>query len=463
MVHFLQKKLEIKEMRLNTILGTNDIPVLAQKHIHKVLLFRMTISFLMGLSSTFYILFVIDKIGFALAATTTSIMLLTQLLLDYPSGTLGDWIGQRWVLAIAFTSYCFVFFFLMQDPSTFEQFAFVGMLNGFGNAQSSGAIETWVDNNYQKVIADSDPDRRIYGFAMSRIDSINDLSLGASFFIGGILATQNTRIFVFSIQFFLTLLVILLILLYLTDIKLEGLDNTKAKEKIKLKEYSILLIGGIKFVISSKRIFFFFLGLSIYNVTWLIWGNLILFPIYFGYTGTDALASTLRTVIFFTGIPISYYMANVSKKISNERFPFTVLLQMVLFFPIFIALTYFIPVSDDFNPLGIILTFLLLGPLAGFLFEISVTLSKRILLDLVPSENRNAIYSLLPSIVSLLGIPVLPLAGAAVEAYGLSVGISLMMIVCAVGYLFIKLGMKKPNVQKSTIENSLTTSSAIGD
>ncbi|MFX0088057.1 MAG: hypothetical protein ACFFAU_20555, partial [Candidatus Hodarchaeota archaeon] len=70
-------------------------------------------------------------------------------------------------------------------------------------------------------------------------------------------------------------------------------------------------------------------------------------------------------------------------------------------------------------------------------------LSQRILLDLIPSKNRNAVYSLLPSIVSLLGIPILPLAGAAVEAYGLSVGIALTLIVCTFGFIFIKLGMTR--------------------
>ena len=72
--------------------------------------------------------------------------------------------------------------------------------------------------------------------------------------------------------------------------------------------------------------------------------------------------------------------------------------------------------------------------------------AQRILLDLIPSENRNAIYSLLPSIVSLLGIPILPLAGAAVEMYGLPIGIALAMIIAMVGFVFIKLGTSKSKV-----------------
>jgi len=179
------------------------------------------------------------------------------------------------------------------------------------------------------------------------------------------------------------------------------------------------------------------MGLSIYNVVWLIWGNLILFPIYYGYTGSDVLASTLRTILFFVGIPVSFFMANVIKKIKNERLSLVILLQILFFFPSFILLTYFVPPMNEFNPVGIIGTFLLLAILVGLLFDISRTLSQRILLDLVPSENRNAVYSLTPSIVSFIGIPVLPIAGAAVESWGLPIGIGIAGIICIIALILI--------------------------
>ncbi|MHA1976205.1 MAG: MFS transporter [Candidatus Hodarchaeales archaeon] len=427
-------------MMINNLLGTEDLPERAQSHMRTVLSVGMAISFLMSLSSTFYVVFVIDQIGYTLAAVSTSVMLFTQLIFDYPSGSLGDWIGQRSVLALAFISYS-VTFFLLITANTFEEFAFISIINGFGNAQSSGTFETWIDNNYRKSVIDRDSDRRTYGFVMSRISSMNNFALGASFLIGGALATEISREFVFSVQFVLSLIVIILIMVFIKD--LESTDElVKEKSTTKGRSYLQFMIGGIRVMFKDQKTFLFIMGMSIYNVVWLIWGNLLLFPIYFGYTGTDVLASSLRTFLFFIGIPVSFYMANITKRIQNERLSTFILLQILFFFPSFFALTYLVPPTNEFNLIGLIGTFFLLSTLVGTLFNISTTLSQRILLDLVPSENRNAVYSLMPSIVSLLGIPILPIAGAAVDTYGLHVGLILAGLVCIIGYIFIFLSLR---------------------
>lgn len=422
-------------MIINKILGTAELPKQAQIHMRSVLSLSMIISFLMSLSSTFYILFVIDNVGFTLAAVTTSVMLITQLIFDYPSGSLGDWIGQRWILAIAFVCYSLQLFLLI-SAQTFPDFVLISIITGFGNAQSSGAFETWIDNNYRKAVGKDDSERRIYGFVMSRVGSMNNLALGASFLIGGALATEISRSFVFSVQFGLSLIVILLILVFIKDIKTEQ-DEIPSNGEHTKNGYITQLTGGFKFLIRNKMTFFFITGLSVYNVVWLIWGNLILFPIYFGYTGSDIDASTLRTVLFFVGIPISFYMANIIKKIKNERLSLVIFLQILFFFPSFILLTHFVPPMNEFNPVGIIGTFLLLAILVGSLFDMSRTLSQRILLDLVPSENRNAVYSLMPSIISIIGIPILPVTGAAVESWGLPIGIATAGLICIIAFIML--------------------------
>ena len=163
-------------MAINRLLGIEELPIQSQNLLRSVLYLGGIIAFLMSLSSTFSVLYSINKIGFALSSITTSIMLFTQLLFDYPSGAIGDWIGQRWVLAIAFLSYS-ITFLLLVSAQTFTDFALIGIINGFGNAQSSGAFNTWIDNNYQKIVGKADPEKRIYGFAMTRIESINKLAL----------------------------------------------------------------------------------------------------------------------------------------------------------------------------------------------------------------------------------------------------------------------------------------------
>jgi MFS family permease len=378
-------------------------------------------------------------------------MLATQLLFDYPSGSLGDWIGQRWVLAIAFAFYGISFLFLF-SAQTMLDFAFIAIINGFGNAQSSGAFATWVDNNYRVAVGEADLDRKIYGFSTSRVNSLNNFALAASFLIGGTMATLVSRRIVFAIQFGLTIIIIFLILIYLRDIKIniEASVETSELKSSKVSNYFMYLKGGIKFLFSSKAAFLFLIGNAIFSVTWMIWGGLVLFPLYFGYTGTDALAGLLRTSLFLAGIPLSFYIANLNKRISNERLPTFLFLSTISFFPPFILLTLLMPPTNEFNLLGIAITFFFLWTVVGTVFNIAQTLIQRIMIDFVPSENRNSIYSLMPTIFSLIGIPVVPLAGIIIEKFGLAAGIFSASIVCVIGSILISLGVHfiyKPKIE----------------
>jgi MFS family permease len=435
-------------MFINKILGTEELPTQAQYYMRTFLYLSMIISFLGSLSSTFYVLFSIDHIGFALTAVCSSIMLATQLLFDYPSGSLGDWIGQRWVLAIAFVFYGISFLFAI-SAQTLLDFVVIAIINGFGNAQSSGAFATWVDNNYRVAVGEADPERKIYGFSTSRVNSLNNFALAASFLIGGTIATLSSRRIVFTIQFGLTIIIIFLILIYLRDIKVESqsVDETEINSNLKY------LKGGIRFLFSSKAAFLFLIGNAIFNITWMIWSGLILFPLYFGYTGTDALAGLLRTSIFLAGIPLSFYFAKINKRILNERLPIFLFLYTISFFPSFILLTMVMPPTDDFNLLGVILTFFLLC-MVGPIINIALALIQRIMIDLVPSEYRNSVYSLMPTIFSLIGIPVIPLAGIIIEDFGLAAGIFIAGIVCVIGSLFISFGVHLIYKTKiKTVEN----------
>ncbi|MFX0014161.1 MAG: MFS transporter [Promethearchaeota archaeon] len=425
-------------MLINKILGTQELPSQAQYYMRVFLYLSMIISFLGSLSSTFYVLFSIDHIGFALTAVCTSIMLATQLLFDYPSGALGDWIGQRWVLAIAFIFYGISFLFLM-SAQTMSDFTIIAVINGFGNAQSSGTFATWVDNNYRVAVGNADPDRKIYGFSTSRVNSLNNFALAASFLIGGTLATLISRRIVFSLQFGLTIIIVFLVLLYLKNIKMDNHIQVESFEEnsLNLSNYFKYLKGGVQFLFSSKAAFLFLFGNAIFNVTWMIWGGLVLFPLYFGYTGTDALAGLLRTTLFLAGIPLSFYIAHINKRISNDRLPIFLFLSAISFFPSFILLTLFMPPTNEFNVLGIVLTFILLWTIVGTTFNIAQTLIQRIMIDFVPSEYRNSVYSLMPTIFSLIGIPVVPMAGIVIENHGLSAGIFTAGIVCIIGSLLI--------------------------
>jgi MFS family permease len=397
-------------MFLNNFLGIQPLPDRAQALINKFLLLSLAGAFLGNLSSTFFILYVINSIGYAKAGIVTSFILFVQLITDYPSGSLGDYIGQRWVLAIANICYA-ISYFLLAITTTFSGFLLLAIFQGFGNAQASGALGTWLDNNYRKVVANSDPGRKIYGFSQARIGSINRIVMAGTFIIGGIIATNISREAVFFLQATLSFFLLFLILFIVKDVEIP-VDPTVTNHKPSMMGS---LIGGLRFFVSSKTAFFFLLGSALVFTGLNVWGQLILFPIYFGYSGTDSLASTFRSIMFLVGIPIGIYMARVSMKFANKTLPLWFFLTTFLYYIPFIALLTFLPPENSFSPLGLLLTALLLTFSVNCLFDVSGTLNQRTLVDLVPSDHRNAVYSLIPTLISIFGIPFIALAGQMIE------------------------------------------------
>lgn len=430
-------------MIITKFLGIQTIPSKAQGLIRTFLLLSLMGAFLGNLSSTFFILFAIDKLGFTQASIIMSFALLVQLGTDYPSGSLGDWIGQRWVLVIAFVCYG-VFYFLLTAATTFAGFLVLAFFNGLANAQASGTLATWLDNNYQKVVEDTDPERKIYGFTNARIGSLIRTIMAIAFVVGGLMATQISREHVFFIQACLSFVLLIMCLFLVKNVKVE-ITEESIPSKTSGREYFSFFIGGFKFLFSSRTAFFFLIGLSMIFSAFTVWGTLMLFPIYFGYTGSDGLASLFRTTMFLVGIPLGIVMANVSKKFSNEKLPIFQFLGLIFYFPPFILLLTIIPVTQSFNLLGLVLTALILTVSINCLLDVAGILQGRTLLDLVPSENRNSVYSLIPTLVSIFAIPALPIAGKLIEDHGMVTGVIVPLFISLIGasFVFLSLYSKK--------------------
>jgi MFS family permease len=342
----------------------------------------------------------------------------------------------------------------MPSAQLFTDFMIIAIFNGFGNAQASGTITTWLDNNYQKVVGDADPDRKVYGFSRSRILTMSRVAGAASFIVGGYLATIISRQFVFEIQTFLLIILIVLTFKLVTDEKSDSISKFDQNTNTRKSPNSFFkhLAGGIKFLFGNKASFFFLIGSAFVFASIAIWGQLILFPIYFGYTGSDSLASVLRTTAFFVGIPISLYTAKISKKFTKDKLPLVLFGFVLLFFPSFILLTSIIPVTNELNIIGAIFTIILLNAILPTLADLEGILRQRFMLDLVPSDHRNAVYSLIPTIISILGIFLLPIAGTLIEGFGLAAGISLAFLVGIIAAVMVTLGMyfhKKSTEEKT--------------
>jgi MFS family permease len=107
------------------------------------------------------VLFVLDIVSYEELGKLAALSFIVQAVFDYPSGTLGDWIGQRWILAIAFISYG-ISYWLLAFADSFESLAIVYILSAFAASQESGALQAWFDNNYKTATEDIDPERKFY-------------------------------------------------------------------------------------------------------------------------------------------------------------------------------------------------------------------------------------------------------------------------------------------------------------
>ena len=94
-------------------------------------IFMIVIPFVIAtvvMSSTFHMIFMADALGggpgqylqgLALIGVLVIIQLSVQTLLDYPTGAVGDWIGQRWVISSAYICYAVGFYLSsLVTPST---------------------------------------------------------------------------------------------------------------------------------------------------------------------------------------------------------------------------------------------------------------------------------------------------------------------------------------------------------
>jgi MFS family permease len=402
-------------------------------------LIRSAVAIVYSSAGTIFILHIIDSIGFKEASMIMSLMFLAQILLDYPTGSLGDYIGHRWVLGIAYFS-GFVGFYLFSIAQTFDDFVLTAVILGFTNAQVSGALQSWLDNNFKKIDDNSDPDRKNYGFTMNRFGSIDTFLMGISIILGGVMATYWSREFVFLLQSVLILMIALLVILLLSDLP-DPMVEKSVKKQQSLKEYFSFLMGGISYVMSNKVLLFFLIGNSLVMAAWNLWGVLMLFPIYFGYSGSDSIAGILRSTIFFIGVGIQIITAKKTKDVPNSKLPLILLTHFLTLFIGVMALLYFIPAQNSFNTLGFVALILLLTISVSLIMPFITTINQRIRLDLVPSEHRNSIYSLMPTISGALAVILLPVVGSLVDKVGMISGLIAALSLSIVGSLTIYLSL----------------------
>jgi MFS family permease len=231
--------------------------------------------------------------------------------------------------------------------------------------------------------------------------------------LGGYIATVFSRKTVILIQsigmFILTSFSLLLV---------KDFSGDSESEK-NYQDYFPLLKKGLIFSFFKRYMCFFTLSICLWNITWKIWMEMIIFFIYFGYTGSDFGSGIIRFVGWIITSIFAGMAGTWSKRLDSRKFlPLLNFISATSFFGFFAFLIISFPLSNHFSviPIVLIICFLcLFSPL----LNIFVILRQRLILDIVPDSIRNSIYSLYPTLTLLIGVPFLYTSGNIIELYSI--------------------------------------------
>jgi MFS family permease len=429
-------------------------------------------NFTFVMSTTFYLIFVAEALGggdyiagLPLVATLVVIQMGIQLVLDYPTGAIGDWIGQRYIIASATLCYSAAFW-LVSAVTTLTPFWFlilIYVIQGLGNSQMSGAFNTWFDNNY-RVAMPGDSDRKQYGMFWGRVGGMMQVVSTAALIPGSILAAVFGRPWVFQLQAILALVLTVLGLIYIRDFP----EVQEARqERPTMSGYTKILKDGVSYLWSEPFVKYIVVGSMLATSSIMVWGNLILFPMYFLYLLTDVAVASFRTILFIPGIAAQERSGVWSRRFEPKKWiPRFRLIQTcgLLFFLVISFIMLVFPPATNGGPMfsvvlpianvelmqipvGNILPVVLMFftfTLTGFFGGFAEILTQRQLLDAIPNRIRNSMYSLSPTIATLFALPQIWIFGWLIPTIGFPLTLALCGLVSLCGVLLIRKGLHQP-------------------
>ncbi|MHA1575768.1 MAG: MFS transporter [Candidatus Thorarchaeota archaeon] len=446
-------------------------------HLGKVLMILLpTASIIFMLSSTFYTIFIAEALGsgdfiqgLGLLGVLVAIQMIVQTLLDYPSGALGDWIGQRWVIAIGNMLYGVMFFMvsLVTSETPFWFLIALFSIQGIAQSQISGAWGAWFDNNY-RVAMPNDTDRKQYGVFWGRMGMISQIAATVVLIPGSIIAVVFQRPVVFQMQAVGAVFFALLVLRYIRDLpEVEEMRD----ERPSMSEYTKLLKEGVSYLWKTPFVKFLLIGSMTVASAISVWGQLILFPLYYSYLITDVAVASYRTLAFIPGVAANERSGIWSQKFEPKKwiprfrliqacgFLFYIILAIVMYifppivnpvdvFTLILPFTSFVLIELPVAHVIPIIILFALFAVTMFFSGFAEILTQRLLIDVIPNRNRNSIYSLQPTILLLITIPQIAIFGWLIPIIGFSWTLALCAVISLSGVLITRyaLGLERPVV-----------------
>ena len=355
---------------------------------------------------------------------------IVQAVTDYPTGVLSDWIGQRWIMFIA-GLLLGLSYILFAISTSFFGFLIAYGIFAIAEGQRSGTFQTWFDNNYKLYIPE-DTDKQIYVNYQSKAQILYTFVTISSFILGGLFVSIIGRSQALLLQGILLSLYSILFYVQMKDHK-----NMKQRNENTTVKYSKLFKSGLNAAWQDKSLRWVITGLVLSLGVGALWMNLILYPLYEGYSKTDEMIGLLRAVIFLIGSLFLISGVKIIKYVSNSwnLLALTSFLSDILFFGGIYIMLIWNPIPSVFSIeafLGVILTFGMLRIPRAF-YDL---LLPRYFLEAIPDSNRNSIYSLIPSLILIISVVAVTIGGFLINMFGIQTVILLMLINAVFAGLF---------------------------
>jgi MFS family permease len=444
-------------------------------HLGRVLMILLpSANLIFTLSTTFYMIFIAEALGggdfiegLGLLGVLIAIEMITQTIFDYPSGALGDAIGQRYVIAIGNSLYAVVFFMVSFVTSTtpFYYLVAIYMLQGIAESQISGAWGAWFDNNY-RIAMPNDKQRKQYGVFWGRMGMIAQIASTAALIPGSILATVFNRPFVFQLESVGAVIFAMMVMRYIRDFP--EVEAQRA-ERPSMSEYTTLLKEGVSYLWHTPYVKYLCIGSMLCASTITVWGNLILFPLYFSYLITDVAVASYRTIAFIPGVAANERSGVWSQKFEPRKwiprfrlvqacgFAFYIILAALMFFfppvgdsaimaTVYLPFTSIVLIELPIQHIIPIIMLFSLFTVTMFFGGFAEILTQRELLDAIPNRNRNSLYSLQPTILLLLSTPQIVVFGWLIPIIGFPATLLICAVISLGGVFIIRyaLSLEKP-------------------
>jgi hypothetical protein len=309
-----------------------------------------------------------------------------------------------------------------------------------------------------------DTQRKQYGVFLGRLGMIMAIVSTAALIPGSILAAMLGRPFVFQLQ------AVLMTILAITGFFLI-VDFPEVREartgRPSFSEYTGVLSGGIKYLLGNPFIKYIVIGGMLATSSIIVWGNLILFPLYFSYLLSDVAVASFRTLLFLPGVVSQERSGVWSQRFEPKKWiPRFRLLQtcgLVFFWVVGLIMAIFPPASPTDPTIDILFPFtdvaiitlphvsivpvlLLLIAFTGtrFFGAFAEVLTQRELLDAIPNNIRNSMYSLSPTIATIFALPQIVFFGWSISTIGFPVTLLLCGVISLIGVFMIRHGLSQP-------------------